>query len=55
MIQFVTLLMDYVHEYMVGKTFIKEHHEVFTVGVLTQNFMLTNLYLPQEAALLHIH
>jgi hypothetical protein len=25
------------------------------VGILNQNFMISNLYLPQEAALLHIH
>lgn len=40
---------------MTEESFIKEHHEVFTVGVLNQNFMLSNLYLPQEAAILHIH
>jgi hypothetical protein len=52
---FITLLLEYVHSYMNTPKFIQEHHEVFTVGVLHQNFMVTNLYLPQEAALLHIH
>lgn len=47
LIHFVTLIIDYAREYMTNHSFILEHHEVFTVGLLTQNFMLTNLYLPQ--------
>ena len=40
---------------MTSQKFIEENHEVFTVGVLNQNFMISNLYLPQEADILHIH
>lgn len=52
---FILILLDFMKELMTSQKFIEENHEVFTVGVLTQNYMISNLYLPQEASILHIH
>ena len=36
-------------------SFLAEYHEVFSAGSLNQNFMISNLYLPQETPFIYIH
>ena len=32
---------------MIDQKFIDDYHEVFSVGTLNQNYLITNLYLPE--------
>lgn len=49
------MLLEKIGELILDEDFIKEYHEVFSVGSLDLSFMVDNLYLPEEVPFLFVH